>query len=48
MGVAVVASLTGDMAAQSFGYHAQNPPVIHGLCAMTKSAIHARSGSLPL
>jgi len=51
--VAVVASLTGEMAARSFAYHVDgtadtvtNPAVIRGLCAMT-SAVHARSGSPP-
>ena len=42
MGVAVVASLTGEMAARSFAHHAHGTTdrdksdVIHGLGAMTK------------
>ena len=44
--VAVVASLTKEVAVQSFTYHAHgtNPAVIHG---HDKSAMHARSGSSP-
>ena len=37
--VAVVASLTGEMAARSFAYHAHgtaDSDKSHGLCAMTK------------
>ena len=39
--IAIVASLTGEMSAQSFAYSAhgtavKNPAVIYGLCAMTK------------
>ena len=37
--VAVVASLTGEMAAQSFAYHAHgtaDSDKSHGLCAMIK------------
>ena len=42
MGVAVVGSLTCEMAAQSFAYRAHGTTdgdksdVVHGLCAMTK------------
>ena len=52
MCVVVVAALTGEMAAQSFAYHAhgkadsdKNPAVIRGLCAMTniKSALLAQA-----
>ena len=44
MGVAVVASLTCEMAVRSFAYHAHgtavtNPAVIHDLCATTKHYI---------
>ena len=50
--VAVVASLSREMAARSFAYHAhgkadsdKNPAVIRGLCAMTniKSALLAQA-----
>ena len=41
MCIAVVASLTGEMVAQSFAYHAHgtavtNPAVVCSLCTMTK------------
>ena len=46
--VAVVASLTREVAVRSFAYHAHgtNPAVIHGHDkTFNKSAMHARSGS---
>jgi len=48
MCIAIVASLTREMAARSFAYHAHgttvtNPTLIHGLCAMTKQISLDRS-----